>query len=39
MGSLMLLESIRQNAPVNQPIEIAQTDMSNLIQGAIAYWV
>ncbi|WP_439345898.1 sensor histidine kinase [Vacuolonema iberomarrocanum] len=33
MGSLMLLKSIRQHSSVNQPIEISQTEMEQLIQG------
>jgi signal transduction histidine kinase len=33
MGSLMLLQSIRQNTPVNQPLEISQIEIAQLIQG------
>jgi signal transduction histidine kinase len=33
MGSLMLLESIRQNTPKNSPIEVSQFEMGQLIQG------
>jgi signal transduction histidine kinase len=33
MGSLMLLESIRQNTPQDKPIEVSQFEMGQLIQG------
>jgi signal transduction histidine kinase len=33
IGSLMLLESMQKNAPVNQPIQVPQVEMSHLIQG------
>ncbi len=33
MGSLMLLKSIRQSSPVDQPIEMSQPEMAQLIQG------
>jgi signal transduction histidine kinase len=34
MGSLMLLESIRQSSPVDQPIAISQNEIIQLIQGS-----
>jgi signal transduction histidine kinase len=33
LGSLMLLESMQKNTPVDQPIQIPQVEMSHLIQG------
>jgi signal transduction histidine kinase len=33
IGSLMLLESMQKNTPVDQPIQIPQVEMSHLIQG------
>jgi signal transduction histidine kinase len=33
MGSLMLLESIQQGTPADRAIQIAQSEMSHLIQG------
>ena len=33
IGSLMLLESMQKNTPVDQPIQVPQIEMSHLIQG------
>jgi signal transduction histidine kinase len=33
IGSLMLLESMQKNTPIDQPIQIPQVEMSHLIQG------
>jgi signal transduction histidine kinase len=34
MGSLMLLESMRKSSPVDQPIEVSQRAMTQLIRGS-----